>query len=98
MGQLILSCAKTARSFKSGFQASRDDLRHVPPKWMAQMMCGVCHRIHEFNLAEARVCECPDDRCRLYADCHNCEFALRIATAPREAGAGMTREGFCGLP
>jgi hypothetical protein len=80
MSQLILSCAKTGRSFKSGFQVSRDDLGYAPPKWTARMMCGVCHRVHEFNFAEARVCECPDDCCRQYGDCQKCEFAVR-ATA-----------------
>ena len=85
MGQLILSCPKTGRPFKSGFQVSRDDLGYVPPKWTARMMCGVCHRVHQFNFAEARVCECPDDCCRAYGDCQKCEFAV---LPPRGAAHG----------
>jgi hypothetical protein len=81
LGQLILSCARTGRFVRSGFQASRDDIRHVPPKWMVQMACGVCHRVHEFNLAEARVCECLDERCRPYGACQRCEFAVRSTGA-----------------
>jgi hypothetical protein len=76
MGQLILSCAKTGRAFKSGFQISRTELGYVPPKWTARMMCGVCHRVHEFKFAEARVCECADDCWRQYGECQNCEFAI----------------------
>jgi len=85
MGELILSCAKTGRSFKSGFQVSRSDLGYVPPKLMARMMCGICHRVHEFNFAQARVCECPDDCCRAYGDCQKCEFAV---LPPRAAAHG----------
>ena len=80
MGQLILSCAKTGRAFKSGFRAIRADLGYVPPKWKATLLCPMCNRVHEFNFAEARVCECPDDCCRQYGECQNCEFAVR-ATA-----------------
>jgi hypothetical protein len=74
MGHLILSCAKTGRAFKSGFEASQDDLSYVPPKWKATLLCAICHRAHEFNFAEARVCECPDDCCREYEEC---QFASR---------------------
>lgn len=81
LGQLILSCAKTGRFFRSGFQVSRDDIRHVPPKWMTQMACGVCHRVHEFNLAEARICECADDRCCRCGACQKSEFAVRATDA-----------------
>jgi hypothetical protein len=82
MGQLILSCAKTGQTFKSGFQARRDDLGYVPPKWKATLLCAICHRVHEFNFAEARVCECLDDCRRPYRECQNCEFAVRAkATA-----------------
>jgi hypothetical protein len=81
MGQLILSCVKTGRLFKSGFQVNRDDIRYMPPKWMAQMACGICHRVHEFNLAEARVCDCPDDCCRSLGACQKCEFAVRATGA-----------------
>jgi len=77
MGRLILSCSKTGRAFKSGFQASRDDLRYVPPKWKATLLCAICHRVHEFNFGEALICECPDDCGRLYGECQNCEFAVR---------------------
>jgi hypothetical protein len=76
MGQLILSCTKTGKAFKSGFQTSRTDLGYVPPKWTARMMCGVCHRVHEFNFAEARVCERVVGCCCQYGECQNCEFAL----------------------
>jgi hypothetical protein len=55
MGQLILSCAKTGRAFKSGFRATRDDLGYVPPKWKATLLCPICHHVHEFNFAAARV-------------------------------------------
>jgi hypothetical protein len=63
------------------FQASHDDLGYVPPKWKATLLCAICHRVHEFNFAEARVCECPDDCCRQYGECQNCEFASRPAAA-----------------
>ena len=79
MSQLVLSCAKTGRAFKSGFRVTRDDLRRVPPKWKATLLCPICHRVHEFNFAEARVCECPDDCCRQYGECQKCEFAVRAA-------------------
>jgi hypothetical protein len=80
MGQLILSCTKMGRSFKSGFQVSRDDLGYAPPKWTARMLCGVFHRVHEFDFAAARVCESADDCRHPYGQCQNCEFAVR-ATA-----------------
>jgi hypothetical protein len=81
MSQLILSCAKTGRAFKSDFRATSDDLRHVPPKWKATLLCAICHHVHEFNFAEARVCERPDDCSRQYGECQNCEFANRVAAA-----------------
>jgi hypothetical protein len=81
MGHLVLSCVKTGRAFKSGFQASRSDLRHVPPKLKATLLCAICHGVHEFNFAEARVCECPDDRCCQHGECHNCKFANCVAAA-----------------
>jgi hypothetical protein len=81
MGQLVLSCTKTGRAFQSGFEASRDDLGYVPPKWTARMMCGVCHHVHEFNFAEAQVCECRDDCCSQDGECQNCEFASRVVAA-----------------
>jgi hypothetical protein len=80
MGQLILSCAKTGRAFKSGFQATCADLGYVPPKWKATLLCPICHHVHEFNFAEARICEHADECCREYGKCQNCEFAVR-ATA-----------------
>ena len=55
MSQLILSCAKMGRAFKSGFQASRDDLGYVPPKWKATLLCAICHRGHERALAVATI-------------------------------------------
>jgi hypothetical protein len=76
MGQLILSCAKTGRAFKSGFRATRADLGYVPPKWKATLLCAVCHRVHEFNFAEAQLCECADDCCRPYGECQNCKIAV----------------------
>jgi hypothetical protein len=76
MGQLILSCAKTGRAFKSGFRATRTDLGYVPPKWKATLLCAICHHVHEFNFAEARICEHADDCCREYGECQNCEFAV----------------------
>lgn len=76
MGQLILSCIKTGQAFKSSFRASRDELRYVPPKWKATLLCAICHHVHEFNFAEARVCERPDNCCRQYGACQNCEFKL----------------------
>jgi hypothetical protein len=82
MGQLILSCVKTGRTFKSGFQASRTDLGYVPPKWKATLLCAICYRVHEFNFAEARVCECPEDSCRG----QNCKFDSHVAAAWRRAG------------
>jgi hypothetical protein len=81
MGQLVLACAKTGRTFKSDFTASRTDLGYVPPKWKATLLCAICHRVHEFNFADARVCECPDDCYRRYGECQNCEFAGRIVAA-----------------
>jgi hypothetical protein len=81
MGHLILSCAKTGRAFKSSFQASSDDLRHVPPKLKATLLCAICHHVHEFNFAEGWVCECPGECCRPYGECQNCEFASRVAAA-----------------
>jgi hypothetical protein len=77
MGRLILTCAKTGRAFRSDFQASHDDLRYVPHKWKATLLCQICHRAHEFNFAEARVCErpCP----RQHRECERCEFATRVA-------------------
>jgi hypothetical protein len=87
MAQLILSCAKTGRSFNSGFQVSRDDLGYVPPKLIARMMCGACHRVHQFNFADARVCECADDCHRQYGKCQNC--ALALPPVAREAAGGI---------
>jgi hypothetical protein len=81
MSQLILSCAKTGRAFKSDFRVTSIDLRHVPPKWKATLLCAICHHVHEFNFAEARVCERPDDCSRQYGECQNCEFANRVAAA-----------------
>jgi hypothetical protein len=81
MAQLILSCVKTGRAFRSSFQANRADLGYVPPKWKATLLCPICHRAHEFNFAEARVCECPDNCRRQYGECQNCEFANRVVAA-----------------
>jgi hypothetical protein len=81
MSQLILSCAKTGRAFKSGFRATRADLGYVPPKWKATLLCAICHHVHEFNFAEARICEHADDCCREYGECQNCEFAVGATPA-----------------
>jgi len=81
MGQLILSCAKTGHAFKSGFRATRADLGYVPPKWKATLLCAICHRVHEFDFAEARVCECGDECSCQHGECQNCEFAVRATTA-----------------
>jgi hypothetical protein len=81
MGQLILSCAKTGRAFKSGFRATRADLGYVPPKWKATLLCAICHHVHEFNFAEARICEHADDCCREYGECQNCEFTVGATPA-----------------
>jgi hypothetical protein len=88
MGQLILSCAKTGRSFKSGFQVSRDDLGYAPPKWRARMMCGVCHRVHEFNFAEAKVCECPTTVAGGMATVKGASLPFALRPLPREAASG----------
>jgi hypothetical protein len=69
MSQLILSCAKTGRAFKSGFRADREDLRFVPPKWTARFLCGICRHIHEFEFAQAQLCDCPH-HCPHNGDCH----------------------------
>jgi hypothetical protein len=76
MSQLILSCAKTGRAFNSGFRAHRDDLRFVPPKWTAQFLCGICRHVHEFEFAQARLCDCPH-HCPHNGDCDLCELAER---------------------
>jgi hypothetical protein len=81
MGRLILSCCKTGKAFKSGFQASRDHLHYSPRKWKATLLCAICHRVHEFNFAEARVCENADDCFCQYGECQNCEFASRVEAA-----------------
>jgi len=85
MGQLVLSCRKTGQAFKSGFQASRADLSYVPSQWKATLLCPICHRVHEFNFADARACENSHDCYRQYGECQNCEFATRV-TAVRVAG------------
>jgi hypothetical protein len=59
MSQLILSCVKTGRAFKSSFSADREDLRFVPPKWTARFLCGICRHVHEFEFAQAQLCDCP---------------------------------------
>jgi hypothetical protein len=78
MSQLILSCEKTGRAFNSGFQVTLDDLRFVPPNWTANFFCRMCGKVHEFQFAEARVCECPH-QCPAYRDCQLCELASRVA-------------------
>jgi hypothetical protein len=62
----------------SGFQATRDDLRFVPPKWTAKFFCRICAKVHDFDFAEARVCECPH-KCPAYGDCKRCEFGKLAA-------------------
>lgn len=74
MSQLILACAKTGRAFKSGFRVHRDDLRLVPLKWTAQFLCRICRHVHEFEFAQARLCNCPD-RCPYNGACHLCGLA-----------------------
>lgn len=74
MGQLILSCGNMGRTFNSGFQATSDDLRFVPPKWTAKFFCRICAKVHDFDFAEAGICECPH-KCPAYTDCKRCEFA-----------------------
>jgi hypothetical protein len=76
MAQLILHCGKTDRAFKTDFQA-RADLGNVPRKWKATLLCAMCHRVHEFDFAAARVCECPNFCSRQFGQCQNCEFAIR---------------------
>jgi hypothetical protein len=80
MSKLILSCAKTGRLFNSGFPVSQDDLRFTPPKLTARFHCGPCGRIHEFEFAAARVCDCAHE-CPYMGECQNCEFATRVAAA-----------------
>ena len=80
MSKLILSCAKTGRSFYSGFPVSQDDLRFTPPKLTARFHCGPCGKIHEFEFAAARVCDCAHE-CPYMGECQNCEFASRVAAA-----------------
>jgi len=72
--QLILSCQKTGQVFNSGFEATADDLRFVPPKWTAKFFCRICAKVHDFDFAEARICECPH-KCPAYGACQNCEFS-----------------------
>jgi len=74
MSQLIFSCAKTGQAFNTGFEASRDDLHLIPAQWTTRLLCGICHRVHKFEFAGARLCECPHP-CRQYGDCHLCKFA-----------------------
>jgi hypothetical protein len=74
MSQLILSCGNTGRTFNSGFQATSDDLRFVPPKWTAKFFCRICAKVHDFDFAEAGICECLH-KCPAYTDCKRCEFA-----------------------
>jgi hypothetical protein len=81
MSQLILSCTKTGHAFKSSFRVNGDDLRYVPPKLKATLLCAICHHVHEFNFAEARVCKCPHDCLRQYGECQNCDFASRVTAA-----------------
>jgi hypothetical protein len=80
MSKLILSCAKTGRLFNSGFPVSQDDLRFTPPKLTARFHCGPCGKIHEFEFAAARVCDCAHE-CPYMGECQNCEFATRVAAA-----------------
>jgi uncharacterized protein YcgL (UPF0745 family) len=63
------------------FQASRDDLNYVPRKLKATFLCGICHRVHEFDFAEARVCERAANCCGRYGECQNCHLAVRPAAA-----------------
>jgi hypothetical protein len=50
----------------------------VPPKWTAKFFCRICAKIHDFDFAEARVCECPH-KCPAYGDCKGCEFGKLVA-------------------
>ena len=74
MSEVILSCLATGRAFNSGFEATRDDLRLIPPKSKIRIRCGICGETHEFDFAAARICECPNF-CRERKDCQRCEFA-----------------------
>jgi hypothetical protein len=78
MSQLILSCEKTGRAFNSGFEVTDDDLRFVPPNWTARFFCRSCAKVHDFNLAKARVCECTH-KCPTYGECQGCELSKLIS-------------------
>ena len=74
MSQLILSCAKTGLLFKSGFPVSRDDMRFLPQKLTGRFYCRPCGKVHQFDFATARACDCPRE-CPYMGECQLCELA-----------------------
>ncbi len=74
MSDLILSCTKTGRLFKSGYPVSRDDMRFLPAKLTASFYCPPCGEAHEFDFAKARACDCPRE-CPYMGECQLCELA-----------------------
>jgi hypothetical protein len=74
MSEVIFSCLVTGRAFNSGFVATRNDLRFMPPKSKIRLRCGICGETHEFDFAAARICECPK-LCHERKHCQSCAFA-----------------------
>ena len=42
MSEVIFSCLATGRAFNSGFVATHNDLRFMPPKSKIRLRCGIC--------------------------------------------------------
>lgn len=62
MGRVIFRCPQTDQEFDSGFQASPGDIRLLPTGAKINLRCSICGVKHEFQFADARVCNNDQDR------------------------------------
>jgi hypothetical protein len=62
MGRVIFRCPQTDQEFDSGFQASPGDIRLLPTGAKINLRCRICGVKHEFQFADARVCDNDQDR------------------------------------
>jgi hypothetical protein len=57
MGTLVFQCPATGQRFDTGFQATRDELKAIPPTATMQLRCEICRGRHSFIVIECDIKE-----------------------------------------
>ncbi len=82
MSDLILSCTKTGRLFKSGYPVSRDDMRFLPAKLTASFYCPPAARSTNL-ISRRRVLVIARVNAPTWANANFANSLVKIETAGR---------------